>query len=257
LVNNGLTSTDIAALAINDQGDIFAATVSQFGQGGGIFRSTDNGATWTETDNGVTAQDINTLAINAAGEIFAGALGGAFVSKDNGESWSDISSGLIPLAGNVWALAIDQKGFALAGTAGGGVFRSVTSTATASCPLPLPRWRNHPEQWPVESLTLGSQTYEKAELSTILNTRARTPGPGDASLALAHQLIAAKLNIANGSDSTPVASTIEEADALLSGYSGKLPYNVDPGSPDGRTMLGEIKVLSAYNHGELTGGCGQ
>jgi hypothetical protein len=39
-------------------------------------------------------------------------------------------------------------------------------------------------------------------------------------------LIAAKLNIANGSDPAPISSTITRADSLLSGFSGKLPYNV-------------------------------
>lgn len=44
---------------------------------------------------------------------------------------------------------------------------------------------------------------------------------------------AAKLNLANGSDPTPVASTIVDADALLSGFTGKLPYNVKTPSPTG------------------------
>lgn len=44
---------------------------------------------------------------------------------------------------------------------------------------------------------------------------------------------AAKLNLANSSDPTPVASTIVDADALLSGFTGKLPYNVKTPSPTG------------------------
>ncbi|MBI4641609.1 MAG: hypothetical protein HY731_12995 [Candidatus Tectomicrobia bacterium] len=38
---------------------------------------------------------------------------------------------------------------------------------------------------------------------------------GNASVILAYQLIAAKLNIANGSDPTPVTATITAADNLL------------------------------------------
>jgi len=56
----------------------------------------------------------------------------------------------------------------------------------------------------------------------LLSTTSQT----DASLILARQLIAAKLNVANGSDPTPIASIITHADALLAGYAGKLPYNV-------------------------------
>ena len=63
LVNTGLTSTDVAALAI-DGSTIFAGTQSMMGQGGGMFRSTDNGDTWTEQNNGFTALDVNAVVIN-------------------------------------------------------------------------------------------------------------------------------------------------------------------------------------------------
>ena len=71
---------------------------------------------------------------------------------------------------------------------------------------------------------LGSQTYTKAELLDILNN----PNIFDASILLAHQLIAAKLNIANGSDPTPVSSTMTHADSLLSMFNGKLPSMAIP-----------------------------
>ena len=140
LVNTGLTSTDVAALTINtSNGHIFAGTLSFMGQGGGVFRSTDNGDIWTEADNGLTALDVNALAINSLGHVFGGTAGGAFRSTNEGDSWSDISSGLIPPRGNVWALAIDSEGFASAGTAGGGVFRSGQSTTGRPIPTPRPR----------------------------------------------------------------------------------------------------------------------
>src|SRR5262249_5604600 len=74
-------------------------------------------------------------------------------------------------------------------------------------------WKNNTDAWQVSSLMLGGKTYTKAELLTILST----PTKGDASLILADQLIAAKLNIANGADGTPVTSTITHADSVLSG----------------------------------------
>ena len=98
---------------------------------------------------------------------------------------------------------------------------------------------------------LGSQTYTKMELLHIL----MTPVGGDASLNLAHQLIAAKLNIANGSDPTPVSSTITHADSLLSMFSGKLPYHVKPSSPIGQMMVSDANTLDNYNNGLLTPGC--
>jgi hypothetical protein len=98
---------------------------------------------------------------------------------------------------------------------------------------------------------VGSQTYSMTELLAILSS----PGGGDASVILAVQLIAAKLNIANGSDPTPVSGTITHADSLLSGFSGKLPYNVKPSSPTGQMMVNDANTLDNYNNGLLTPGC--
>jgi hypothetical protein len=80
-------------------------------------------------------------------------------------------------------------------------------------------------------------------------------GGGDASMILAVQLIAAKLNIAAGSDPTPIVSTITHADSLLSMFSGKLPYHVSPSSMIGQMMVSDGKTLDNYNNGRLTPGC--
>ena len=53
-------------------------------------------------------------------------------------------------------------------------------------------WKNHPDAWPVDTLTLGTVTYSKDQLLSIL----RRPVRGNGLVALAHQLIAAKLNVA-------------------------------------------------------------
>jgi len=119
------------------------------------------------------------------------------------------------------------------------------------CPQGQGFWKNHPNAWPVSSLMLGSQTYTKTELLAIL----QTPIKGDASLILAHQLIAAKLNIANA-NGTPVASTTADADSLLSGFNGKLPYHVKPSTSTGQAMVNDANVLDSYNNGVMTPGCG-
>jgi hypothetical protein len=132
-----------------------------------------------------------------------------------------------------------------------------TATATATptplvCPQGQGYWKNHPDAWPVNMLTLGSQTYTKTELLRILNT----PVGGDASLILAYQLIAAKLNIANGTNGTPVSSTIADADAVLSLFTGKLPYGVKPNTTNGQRMVHDAGTLESFNKGALTPGCG-
>src|SRR5207249_5797050 len=132
--------------------------------------------------------------------------------------------------------------------------RPITTTTTPPtnrCPLSQGFWKNHPAAWPVASLTLGSQTYTQAELLTILKTPVGTGGKADASLILAHQLIAAKLNIANGSDPTPVSSTIADADSLLAGFAGKLPYKGSATSTTGKAMVNDANGLDRHNHGTL------
>ena len=117
------------------------------GKGGGIFRSTDNGDSWTEQDSGVTTSDINTVVSNSRSHIFAGTAGGAFRSANDGGTWNEVSSGLIPPGGNIWSLAIDSGNYAFAGTAGGGVFRSVEPTTPVRV-VPNPRARPTPAPRP-------------------------------------------------------------------------------------------------------------
>lgn len=77
---------------------------------------------------------------------------------------------------------------------------------------PIPTGNNSNE-WPVTSLTLGSVSYTDLELLAIFNT----PAAGNGLLSLAHQLIAAKLNVAAGADGSAVAGAIVAADSLIGG----------------------------------------
>lgn len=102
---------------------------------------------------------------------------------------------------------------------GGSVTASVYSsnvvgtTDENNCTYTQGYWKNHFEEWPVTDLTLGTVNYSAAELLSILNT----PAGGNGLIALAHQLIATKLNIANGADPSGIASAVADADALIGG----------------------------------------
>jgi hypothetical protein len=101
-------------------------------------------------------------------------------------------------------------------------FRTKTAPG-GGCTYTQGYWKNHSNEWPVSSLVLGGKTYSKAELLTLF----ATPVKGDNSISLAHQLIAAKLNAANGAPVPPVVSAlIVTADAALSLFPGKLPYDI-------------------------------
>jgi len=103
-------------------------------------------------------------------------------------------------------------------------------------------WKTHPEAWPVDQLTLGNVVYTKAQLLDIFNASPK----GDKTLILAHQLIAAKLNVANGADDTDIASTISAADAWLIANGPVGNGNKDWNG--GETLS---NTLDAYNNGEI------
>ena len=102
-------------------------------------------------------------------------------------------------------------------------------------------WKKHPGKWPVDSLVLGTQTYSKSELLDILHS----PSHGDASLILAKQLIAAKLNILAGADPVDIVPVIDEADALIDGLS--IPAGISPSSDEGSQMVQLADILDNYN----------
>jgi cysteine-rich repeat protein len=108
------------------------------------------------------------------------------------------------------------------------------------CTLTQGYWKNHEEAWPVSSLTLGSTTYSKDELLEIL----RTPVKGNGLISLAHQLIAAKLNVAAGADESDIEDVIDDADDLIGG----LVVGVDTLAPS--ATAGLAGKLDAFNNGE-------
>ena len=125
-----------------------------------------------------------------------------------------------------------------------------TAPLAANCTFTLGYWKNHEEEWPVTSLTLGSVSYTAAELLAILNQ----PAQGNKLVILAHQLIAAKLNLANGADPSAAAATIAAADALIGGLVCP-PIGSDnlPASP----ATGHSNLLDDFNNGVIgPGHCG-
>ena len=108
---NGPNRGSVRALAINSSGHIFAGTY-----GSGVFRSTDNGNTWTNVNNdNLRYCYVYALAINSSGYIFAGTYGsGVFRSTDNGNTWTQINNGLTNIY--VYSLTVSSNGYIFAGT---------------------------------------------------------------------------------------------------------------------------------------------
>jgi hypothetical protein len=111
-------------------------------------------------------------------------------------------------------------------------------------------------QWPSTTAapgnwdTLGTVSYTVAQLVSIFNT----PAAGNGLISLAHQLIAAKLNIANGAAPSLIASSITAADTLID---GKVVPPVGAGSLSPGATSALVSALTAYNEGATgPGHCG-
>ncbi len=110
----GAGGEGVKALGVNG-GNLFAGTGR-----GKVFRSPDNGATWSLTNEGWGGNAIGSFAVKGKG-VFAGTVGGGvYFSPDSGESWLHINRGLTDTL--VGAL-IANGAQVLAGTDHGGIFK--------------------------------------------------------------------------------------------------------------------------------------
>jgi hypothetical protein len=107
-------------------------------------------------------------------------------------------------------------------------------------------WKNHPEAWPVDSITIGGVTYAKADAIAIM----QMPVAGDKTYTMFDALVAAKLNVLIGNSSSCIADTIAAADAWMATY-GPVGHGVSASSAAWK--LGEplYYQLDQYNNGYL------
>jgi hypothetical protein len=124
-----------------------------------------------------------------------------------------------------------------------------TSTQGEDCQFTMGYWKNHEDDWAVNSLVLGTVNYTKAELLSILNQ----PANGNGLVILGHQLIAALLNEAAGADLSPIAAEIATAHALIGSLvippvgGDSLPSNV---------VSDTSQVIDDFNNGIIETTCG-
>jgi len=146
----------------------------------------------------------------------------------------------------IWNDNLNPNGFL-------GTINSITDITSTVCPQPQGDWKNNPD-WPVAELMLGTQPYSQSELVDILNMPVGKGKNADASLILAKQLIAAKLNIANGvAASEEIQGSVDSADELIG--SNTIPMSVGPRTASGKHMTNVAGFLESFNNGELTEGC--
>ncbi len=131
----GLDEDPVRSFAVKSNGEIFAGNYMW----GALFRSTNDGANWSQVYRSNTSYrgGITAIATNASGSIFAGIYecddlecggttpSGIIRSTDNGASWLKVNTGLTDL--DVNALVTNKSGHIFAGTFAGGVFRSTNN----------------------------------------------------------------------------------------------------------------------------------
>jgi len=107
-------------------------------------------------------------------------------------------------------------------------------------------WKNHPEAWPVNSITIGGVTYSKKDAIEFM----QNSGSGDKTYTMFKALVAAKLNVLLGCDSSCISSTITLADSWMASYG---PVGSDVRGSSDAWSSGEplYYKLDRYNNGLL------
>jgi len=105
-------------------------------------------------------------------------------------------------------------------------------------------WKNHPEAWPVEEITIGGVTYTKAEAIAIMKSK----NAGDKTWTMFNALVSAKLNGFIGCDCGTISETISAADLWMS-FFGPVGSNVGGSSDAWKDGEPLYDTLNAYNNG--------
>jgi SdrD B-like domain len=106
-------------------------------------------------------------------------------------------------------------------------------------------WKNHPEAWPVATVTVGGVTYTKAQALALLDQVGK-----DKTLTMFSSLVPAMLNVAVGNDSSCVSSTITAAQDWMVKY-GPVGSGVHAASYAWKVGEPLHRLMDNYNNGML------
>lgn len=113
-----------------------------------------------------------------------------------------------------------------------------------NCTFTMGYWKNNPNAWPVPNHMLGNVSYGPEELLAILGQ----PVEGNGLVALAHQLIAAKLNIAFGAESDAIDEVLYAADQMVG---NRIVPPIGEGSLPPSSTSSLTAQLDAFNRGDV------
>jgi hypothetical protein len=105
-------------------------------------------------------------------------------------------------------------------------------------------WKNHPEAWPVNSITVGGVPYTKAQAISWLNKTGK-----DKTVTMFQSLVSAMLSVMIGNDGSCINTSIAQGNAWLMTY--PLGSNVAGGSQAWASGDPIHNTLDAYDNGLL------
>jgi hypothetical protein len=101
--NNGVSWDQVNQIPYIKSLAIIGTNLFAGADGSGVFRSIDDGSSWTCVDSGLTNLYGGLLAVSGTNLFVGTHYGGVFLSTDYGTSWSQVDSGLTDAY--VWSLA--------------------------------------------------------------------------------------------------------------------------------------------------------
>jgi hypothetical protein len=106
-------------------------------------------------------------------------------------------------------------------------------------------WKNHPDAWPVQSITVGGLSYTKAQAIAWLSKVGK-----DKTTTMFSSLVPAMLNVMIGNDGSCISSAIDAGNAWMATY-GPVGSGVAGGSEAWSIGEPTHQTLDAYNNGLL------
>jgi photosystem II stability/assembly factor-like uncharacterized protein len=170
---------EVISMTCSSSGVLFAGTY-----GSGIFRSTDNGKSWSNVNNNSPARFIYSLLTDRLNNVYASTFNyGVIHSSNNGDSWEQYFSGLGGT--EYYSLAISPQGRLYVGS-NSGLFRSTSKInlppepfVALTTPLLL---QNYPNPFNSEStivfyipsdafVTIKVYDIQGREIKTLVNSQ--------------------------------------------------------------------------------------
>ena len=106
-------------------------------------------------------------------------------------------------------------------------------------------WKNHPEAWPVTTITVGGVDYTREQAIAWLDNVNK-----DRTTTMFSSLVSAKLNVLIGNDKSCVESTISSADGWMATY-GPVGKGVHAASVAWKIGEPLHRLMDNYNNGML------